>query len=67
MPKEKHKQEPRAVNQYPHNLHKYTLVTDRNSFEAKGERYLLNGDTVINIRTGEIFPTDWQIVRDYFL
>lgn len=56
----------RAVNQYKHNLHKYTIVTDRNSFESKGERYLISGDNMINIQTKEIFPTDWQRVKDYF-
>ena len=55
----------RAVNKYPHNLNKATIVNDQNSFEVKGVRYLLyeipnmfKDGVVIDINTGErfVFP-----------
>ena len=56
----------RAVNKYPHNLNKHTIITDRNSFEVKGERYTISGDNIINIITKEVYSADWQRVKDYF-
>ena len=55
-----------VANQYKHNLSVYTIVTDANSFESKGERFLLSGDNVINIRTKEVHHADWQRINKYF-
>jgi len=56
----------RSVNQYPHNLNKHTIITDRNSFNVKGQRYTISGDNIINITTKEVYTVDWQKVKDYF-
>lgn len=56
----------RAVNKYPHNLNKHTIINDTNSFEVKGERYTISGDKIINIITKEVYEADWQRVKDYF-
>lgn len=56
----------RAVNQYRHNLHPATIITDANSFEVKGNRYTVSGDNIINIITKEVYTADWQRVKDYF-
>lgn len=48
---------------YPHNLSKFTIVTDTNSFEAYGIRYLVysaptieEDGIIINIETGQRYP-----------
>ena len=52
-----------AVNKYPHNLSKFTIVADINSFEARGVRYLVyeaptlkEDGIIINIETGKRYP-----------
>ena len=45
----KQKESKRAVNQYAHNLNKHTIVTDVNSFIAKGVRYLIYQVPTIDI------------------
>ena len=55
-----------AINKYEHNLSVHTIVTDANSFEARGERYVLSGDYVINIRTKERHLTEWDRIKKYF-
>ena len=52
-----------AVNKYPHNLSKFTIVTDINSFEARGIRYLVympptkdEDGIVIDIQTAKRYP-----------
>ena len=55
-----------AINKYEHNLSVHTIVNDANSFESKGERYVLSGENVINIRTKEVYPADWQRIKKYF-
>ena len=59
----KQKVSKRAVNKYPHNLSKFTIVTDANSFVAKGVRYLVysaptieEDGIIINIETGQRYP-----------
>ena len=48
---------------YPHNLSKFTIVTDINSFVAYGIRYLVysaptieQDGIIINIETGQRYP-----------
>ena len=52
-----------TVNKYPHNLSKFTIVTDVNSFKARGVRYLVysaptieEDGIIINIETGQRYP-----------
>ena len=45
----KQKESKRAVNKYAHNLNKHTIVTDANSFVAKGVRYLIYQVPTIDI------------------
>tara|TARA_Y100000310_G_C20062667_1_gene525709 strand:- start:298 stop:498 length:201 start_codon:yes stop_codon:yes gene_type:complete len=66
MAKKKIVRQPDVKNQYDHNLSGHTIVTDANSFEAKGERYVLSGDYVINIRTKERHLTEWKRIKKYF-
>ena len=66
MAREKIVLQPNVKNQYEHNLSAHTIVTDANSFEAKGERYVLSGEHVINIRTKERHLTEWKRIKKYF-
>jgi hypothetical protein len=48
------KKQPLAVNQHEHSLSKHTIVTDRNSFVRKGNRYTISGNKAINILTKKV-------------
>jgi hypothetical protein len=61
----KQKVSKRAANKYPHNLSKFTIVADINSFMAKGIRYLVysipakdDEGIIINIETGVRYPIE---------
>ena len=56
----------RAVNKYPHNLHKATILNDDNTILVKGVRYTISGLNLINIETGQRYTTTWEKVKDYF-
>ena len=56
-----------TVNKYPHNLSKFTIVTDINSFEARGVRYLVysaptkkEDGIIINIESGQRYPINLE-------
>ena len=66
MAKKKKVKQPLAVNKYKHNLNRYTIVNDKNSFEAKGERYLVNGEMIINIITKQVYPCEWDKIKQFF-
>ena len=59
---------------YRHNLNSHTIVTDSNSFEVNGIRFLIyqtpsknrRDGLVINIFTGELYPFSWEKYKQYF-
>ena len=62
----KQKNSKTAKNKYKHNLNRHTIITDLNSFEVKGVRYLLSGDNIINIESKEVYKANWDRIKDYF-
>ena len=63
----KQKVSKRAVNKYPHNLSKFTIVTDANSFEARGVRYLVYRAPTLDVEDYFERSDKWDNPRDVFL